>query len=424
MSKLFKPSEWDTTEKAMAVVGAGVVVGACVYAYVKAKNASVVEFEKQMKDTKEQVPESTNEIATEQLEELLTGTLMDMQETRSLDRNTEEEVLRTVEPVVKAGTVAPQARVLIAQYCHMLFSLRMSADQTSSLKPWEIKELREKLAMTYLNMAWNVLNADLSSLETSERSMTCALKLDIACRLHDPDKMQEAYDEAVRTNGKNLSTESRLVLLASACLLGDTKEIKRLGGGLQLAELDALHNAAIRDNSIIDYAALYGLSEQDADAGEDGPVQSLNISHLWSAYEVISVNFLCPEGTSAPLRPDLKPGTWSRVEPPKALHLIRTGAAVSYVNPGVLPIPLSGFAGDKGLVLAGYFDLDQGDDVLRVSSFVTLQKDPQRPSMYVGKELETVYCISGQNAGMKQEEVSLDIEMEMEVDDNVLYKIT
>eukprot|EP00188_Purpureofilum_apyrenoidigerum_P005242 Plantae.Rhodophyta-Purpureofilum_apyrenoidigerum.ctg6659.p1 GENE.Plantae.Rhodophyta-Purpureofilum_apyrenoidigerum.ctg6659~~Plantae.Rhodophyta-Purpureofilum_apyrenoidigerum.ctg6659.p1 ORF type:complete len:425 (-),score=89.09 Plantae.Rhodophyta-Purpureofilum_apyrenoidigerum.ctg6659:2080-3354(-) len=424
MSKLFKPSEWGTTEKTMAVVGAGVVVGACVYAYLKSKNNDIVKFEEKMEEVAEKCTDVQEESPAEQLEELLTTTLMDMQETRSLDRNTEEEVLRTVEPVVKSGSVAPQARVLIAQYCHMLFSLRMSAEQTSLLKPWEIKELREKLASTYLNMAWTVLSSDLSSLEASEKSMTCALKLDIACRLHDPEKMQTAYDEAVKTNGEFLSTESRLVLLASACLLGNTNEIKRLGGGLQLAELDALHNAAIRDNSIIDYAALYGLSDQDTEAGNDGPVQALNVTHLWSAYEVISVNFLCPEGTSAPLRPDLKPGTWSRVEPPKALHLIRTGAAVSYVNPGVLPIPLSGFAGEKGLVLAGYFDLDQGDDILRVSSFITLQKDPKRPSMYVGKELETVYCISGQNVGSKQEEVSLDIEMEMEVDDNVLYKIT
>lgn len=70
------------------------------------------------------------------------------------------------------------------------------------------------------------------------------------------------------------------------------------------------------------------------------------------------------------------------------------GAAVSYVNPGVIPIPLSGFAGEKGMVLAGFFDIDREEDTLRVSSFITLQKDSQRPLMYVGKELETVYCIS------------------------------
>lgn len=51
-------------------------------------------------------------------------------------------------------------------------------------------------------------------------------------------------------------------------------QIERLGKGLQLAELQALHMAAIKDNSIIDYAALYGLSEQDSLAGEEGSPNS------------------------------------------------------------------------------------------------------------------------------------------------------
>lgn len=97
--------------------------------------------------------------------------------------------------------------------------------EISGLKPWEIKQLRENLAETYLDMAWIVLTADLQKLDQTEKTIACALKLDIACRLHDPVKMRSAYEEAVVTTGKQMSTESRLVLLASACLLGDTHEV-------------------------------------------------------------------------------------------------------------------------------------------------------------------------------------------------------
>lgn len=132
MSKLFKPAEWGTTEKLVAAVGAGVVVGGAVYAYVKAKKASA---EYGGKAANKGIEEPLNSNARDDLEELLTGTLMEMQETGILPKATEAEVYKMMEPVVKGGFLEPQTRVLIAQYCHVLFSLKMSTGESAPTGP-------------------------------------------------------------------------------------------------------------------------------------------------------------------------------------------------------------------------------------------------------------------------------------------------
>jgi len=342
---------------------------------------------------------------------------------KSISRRDEVGLLRMLRRCPNIMEAAVEMRMLVAQYCTGMFSMRMINPENQNLTMNALEDLRGHLTKTYLISAWEILSrAPSEGLEGQNRSKWFSLKLDVACRLHDTKKMLDAYEEAKREVTDQ--HQDRLVLLASAALVGRWDEVRKLGTELAPSgELDILHAASLKDPSLVDYSSLFLLSAHVAGPDGDDSVFKGMDYHLWKAFEMKSARFRLPLGSNAvPLRPDLVPGSWISQRPFAGVPLLRTGAVAHMVNPGPVPLPLSGFAGKDEMCMLGYFDVEQGGEQVRFTEFFTLKRDQHREDYWVGKELSTMVAVAGPKAGENLVEAMIDVEFEFVEDTSSIWK--
>jgi hypothetical protein len=412
----------------------------------------------------------------------LDASLRNIQETGNADTARERKLLKKLQSIESYEVLSAPCRFVIAQWCHTVFCTRTAAQYNPSSGKISLEQalqVREELKKTYLESAWSLLEmggfdelaaeaATVSDAETRQLiresvARSAALKLDIACRMHDPEKMRTAYNDAVRQaekDGKSMDVNDRLVLLASAALTGRCDEVVRLGGGVGRHELEVLHSAALKDPSMIDYGALYLLSlkiveeqhrlEKEAhDANKSPAVGQENSSTAslgfvpglaWEAYTVRKTRFrlqskeaspsrsvvtTSSSSNTAPLRPGVVADKWTEQKPHAGVNLIRTGALVHYINPGAVPIPISGFGTDKEIRLFGYIDVQdqESKEQMRHMELFRLVQDAERADIWRGTETTTLFCVSGKRKGHTLATSVLDVEFEMEPDKTAIWRV-
>ncbi|KAK4536328.1 hypothetical protein CDCA_CDCA08G2353 [Cyanidium caldarium] len=416
----------------------------------------------------------------------LDASLRNIQDTGNADTPRERKLLKRLQSIPSYENLSAPCRFVIAQWCHTVFCTRTAAQYnpaSGAISLEQALEVRRELKKTYLESAWSLLemggfeemaaeSAHVTDAETRQViqesvSRSAALKLDVACRMHDAELMSRAYDDALRQadkSGKPLDANDKLVLLASAALTGRCDEVVRLGGGVGRAELDVLHTAALKDPTMVDYGALYLLSlkiveeqhrlekeyrqRQEAAAEEVHPEdvpRGFTPGLAWEAYTVRNTRFrLRPKAetssdkaaTSAPSSPSsssqpvpLRPGVttdkWTEQKPHAGVNLIRTGALVHYINPGAVPIPISGFGTENEVRLFGYVDVQdqENKEQMRHMDMFKLVRDADHPTMWRGTETTTLFCVSGRRKGHTLATSVLEVEFEMETDRSAIWQV-
>ncbi|KAK4530150.1 hypothetical protein CCYA_CCYA03G1007 [Cyanidiococcus yangmingshanensis] len=409
----------------------------------------------------------------------LDASLRNIQETGNADTTRERKLLKKLQSIESYEQLSAPCRFVIAQWCHTVFCTRTAAQYNPASGKISLEQamlVREELKKTYLESAWSLLEmggfdelaaeaANVSDAETRQLiresvARSAALKLDIACRMHDAEKMHNAYNDAVlqaEKDGKPIDVNDRLVLLASAALTGRCDEVVRLGGGVGRQELEVLHSAALKDPSMIDYGALYLLSlkiveehhrleKESRDASKSpAETQAASTSTIgfvpglaWEAYTVRTTRFRLQSKESpssksgsaglanpVPLRPGVVADKWTEQKPHAGVNLIRTGALVHYINPGAVPIPVSGFGTEKEIRLFGYIDVQDQDskEQMRHMELFRLIQDNTNPNLWRGTETTTLFCVSGKRKGQTLATSILDVEFEMEPDRAAIWRV-
>jgi hypothetical protein len=409
----------------------------------------------------------------------LDASLRNIQDTGNADTARERKLLKKLQSIESYEQLSAPCRFVIAQWCHTVFCTRTAAQYNPASGKISLEQallVREELKKTYLESAWSLLEmggfdelaaeaANVSDAETRQLiresvARSAALKLDIACRMHDAEKMHTAYNDAVRQaekEGKSMDVNDRLVLLASAALTGRCDEVVRLGGGVGRQELEILHAAALKDPSMIDYGALYLLSlkiveeyhrlEKESREADKAPAESQRspptsagfIPGLaWEAYTVRTTRFRLqakessspklsrsPQVNPVPLRPGVVADKWTEQKPHAGVNLIRTGALVHYINPGSVPIPVSGFGTETEIRLFGYIDVQdqESKEQMRHMELFRLVQDDANKDLWRGTETTTLFCVSGKRKGQTLATSMLDVEFEMEPDRTAIWRV-
>ncbi|KAK4524321.1 hypothetical protein GAYE_SCF03G2220 [Galdieria yellowstonensis] len=319
----------------------------------------------------------------------------------------EEKVLTTLNQIGDKHLLDSSTRFLIAQWCHTVYCTLTTQSSVQEMSAEEVEGFRESLVKTYLQPAWDILNSSKDGLSAEDNARFLALQLEVSCRLHDPDLMIQAYNAALGAMSNSSSAQDKLVLYASAAIIGNPEEVKRVGKQLASKELEILHTASMRESSMIDYGALYHLSVRLAEVGKN---LGFEIRYEWKAYKVTKALYRLRKGAGvAPLRPEVGE-EWTEQERNEDAQLIRTGAIAHYVNPGPVKIPITGFGGRHEMVLFGYVDVTDGTEQVRHTDFYTLKRSSKDSSLWVGKELVTMHALTGSRAGSKVAEGILDVQ--------------
>ncbi|GJQ11319.1 hypothetical protein GpartN1_g3110.t1 [Galdieria partita] len=332
----------------------------------------------------------------------------------------EERVLASLNQIVDPCSLDTSTRFLIAQWCHTVYCTLTTQSSVQELSAEEVERLRASLEKTYLQPAWNILKANNDSLSAEDKTRFLALQLEISCRLHDPELMIQSYNAAIAAMSDSSSPQDKLVLYASAAIIGNPEEVKRVGRQLASKELEILHTASMRESSMIDYGALYHLSVRLAEVGKS---LGFEVKYEWKAYKVSKAFYRLRKGAGvAPLRPGVGE-EWTEQERNEDAQLIRTGAIAHYVNPGPVKIPITGFGGRHEMVLFGYVDVTDGTEQVRHTDFYTLKRNSKDASLWVGKELVTMHALTGSRAGSKVAEGILDVQLYMQPDPDASWKV-
>ncbi|EME29563.1 uncharacterized protein Gasu_30020 [Galdieria sulphuraria] len=332
----------------------------------------------------------------------------------------EERVLASLNQITDWHLLDAATRFLIAQWCHTVYCTLTTQSSVQEMSAEEVESFRTSLEKTYLQPAWDILNTKNNSLNAEDRTRFAALQLEISCRLHSPELMIQAYNAAIGAMSDSVSPQDRLVLYASAAIIGNPEEVKRVGKQLASKELEILHTASMRESSMIDYGALYHLSVRLAEVGKN---LGFEIKYEWKAYKVTKAIYRLRKGAGvAPLRPGVGE-EWNEQERNEDAQLIRTGAIVHYVNPGPVKIPITGFGGRHEMVLFGYVDVTDGTEQVRHTDFYTLKRSSKDSSLWVGKELVTMHALTGARAGSKVAEGILDVQLYMQPDPEASWKV-
>eukprot|EP00871_Galdieria_phlegrea_P000383 jgi/Galph1/1345/GphlegSOOS_G6113.1 len=365
------------------------------------------------KPKEKQISSKISKKLEEEIRAAVNVSLASIHETGIANGSREEKVLNCLEQIEDPTTLGPELRFLIAQWCHTVYCTLTAQSSVQNL-------LRLSLVKTYLLPAWETLEAERCSLTGEEKVRFLALKLDIACRLHQPEKMIQAYHAAVSSMSDSIPSEDKLVLYASAAIMGRPDEVKRIGKQLAAKELEMLHTASMRESSMIDYGALYHLSVRLAEVGRG---LGFEVKYEWKAYRVIRAVYRLRKGAGvAPLRPGVGE-EWTEQECSENVQLIRTGAIAHYLNPGPVKIPITGFGGPNEMVLFGYVDVTDGTEQVRHTDFYTLKRSSKNKNLWTGKELVTMHALTGPRAGSKVAEGILDVEFTTEPDPDASWKL-
>ncbi|KAA8498312.1 hypothetical protein FVE85_5897 [Porphyridium purpureum] len=368
-----------------------------------------------------------------------------------IDEKTERSNLKRMQRAeASIHTYSPATRVLVAQYCLMMFQQhaktlgerqmqleRESAATSPGAGGIGVPEALESFRATYLESAWDILdklnNGKSQSLELLEdddmRGKLCATQLDVAFMLQDEVKIHTLYDKATKPLFASIRQASKttiMMALVTAASCGVPENVVRFGKLLKNGELEGVHAGALEDPTRVDYAALHSLANQLRGPGASSPsvLPELGKDLEWKAYRVLSARFRASSAEMAAgaiLRPNLVPNKLTDMSLQPGTCLLRSGAVVHLVNPGPIPLPLSGFASGPDALLFGYVDIAQTQEVLRVTNSLTMKRAPSG-KVWVGKELCSMVAIAGPRAGHKLCTVVLDVELRVEEDPSSLWR--
>lgn len=239
----------------------------------------------------------------------------------------EERVLTSLNQIDDVHSLDWTTRFLIAQWCHTVYCTLTTQSSVQEMSAEEIESLRASLVKSYLQPAWDMLDVNSNRLSAEDNTRFRSLQLEISCRLHNPQLMMEAYNAANVALSNSGSSQDKLVLYASAAIIGNPEEVKRVGKQLAAKELEILHTASIRESSMIDYGALYHLSVRLAEVGKN---LGFEIKYEWKAYKVMKAMYRLRKGAGiAPLRPGVGE-EWTEQERNEDAHLIRTGLIYNF----------------------------------------------------------------------------------------------
>mmetsp|Transcript_3119 Transcript_3119/g.5486 ORF Transcript_3119/g.5486 Transcript_3119/m.5486 type:complete len:445 (-) Transcript_3119:1091-2425(-) len=376
----------------------------------------------------------------------------DLSQEKPVDSRSELAVLRKLQRLGdNIHSMHSATRVLVAQYCLHMYQYRIraaaqalsateSADVPKETRETELETYRKaesSLKSTYLESAWDVLsklNAEPPKELYEGDDMISKLystQLDIAFMLQDVQKIHEWYEKAYASLSRRLDkADSREILMAllAAASCGRVDQVASLGERLTGNELDGIHAGALEDPGRVDFSSIYTLALQ-LNAGGASVKQTwpqIGKELAWKAYTVKKARFQAQNPAAvdaAILRPQVKAGKYTDYAAPEGSHFVRSGSVIHFVNPGPVPLPMSGFGSDDDSLLFGYFDIVQGKEAIRVTNFLTLKRDAaSKIGRWIGKELCSMIAIAGPRAGSRLSTVLLDAELYLIEDPSASYK--
>eukprot|EP00735_Rhodelphis_limneticus_P007074 TRINITY_DN19570_c0_g1::TRINITY_DN19570_c0_g1_i1::g.24611::m.24611 TRINITY_DN19570_c0_g1::TRINITY_DN19570_c0_g1_i1::g.24611 ORF type:complete len:446 (-),score=125.82 TRINITY_DN19570_c0_g1_i1:320-1624(-) len=337
------------------------------------------------------------------------------------------EVLRAID----TDSLKPPTVFLIAQWMHVLYTARTASTKDSRSGEERLKILQEN--RNCIETAWSLLSMkpeQISELDEDQVHMLDALLLDVACRLKDTEKMNQSLDRILMPAGgkdfKDLQLEELVSAFCTAPLLGRWDNMVMLGDALsqkQAHVLEMFHAGSMKDQNMLDYAVLYRLSKEQAMNPHGEP------AFEWMTYEVTDFRIRFRDAQSddsahlEELRSQLPTDLWQPVQTYKGLHLLRLGAVVHWVNPGALPLALSGLAFKDHYILAGYLEMAEDTGKVRHSETFDLRPDPKREGYWIGTDTIKQEKVEGNVPGIAEHTIIFDIELKITKDETGVWKV-
>jgi len=137
-------------------------------------------------------------------------------------------------------------------------ALQMQEQNFNLQKVEEFKEAQRK----DMEMGWNLLDFDVDSNNSSSQAVKTArvLKIEIAQRLEDSQRLKNAFDDLMKNP---LGEEETLVAFTAAPFLGDWKAMMKLGNKIEKhpGGLEQLHMMSLQ-LPIPDFTLVYALAKE------------------------------------------------------------------------------------------------------------------------------------------------------------------
>lgn len=263
-----------------------------------------------------------------------------------------------------------------------------------------------------MNYCWELLNMEGSDQEKPAIEM---LKMDVAQRLKDPQKLIPIFDQ-ILSRGNDLGQEELMVLFTMAPQLGKWRIMRQIGDKLirQFGSLDDFHMMALRRPDIPDYEVLFNLAAEEHATPDPDELawQTLQIKQLRIRLRDVRC---ADEAKAQKVRKAFDPdgrGAWKDI--PVENHIIeRVGAFAQMLSLSSVPVPMAGPALNDKMKVMGYATLSapQGGRVKQTETY-TLNKNND---MWVGEYTLVQEKVGDSNLDLPTVRIMFDMEMSAEV---------
>jgi len=306
-------------------------------------------------------------------------------------------IVRTLEPNAYPASL----RFLVTQW--------MLAYQTMGVYSIETKEQAlEFLAQSPKDIAlcWRMMDFDPKMLTNAEdQAFYGVLKMDLATRLRDVQKISSLYESAMKTVRTTQNKAELALCFSTAPVLGKWKDFDSLGVKLERMSdggLREFHEAALQRPDIPDYEILYSFVKDN----DFSPVLlEEKVDPAWKAFaigscEVKFSNIECADPAQADSISQeiahLK--DWQKLPVSEHAKIIQNGCFYQCVGISAVPIPMVGPVSSRDrLLLKGYIDMEQSPiGPVRQTEFYDLRLENTDGSLvYTGRYIVSQDKLSG-----------------------------
>jgi len=314
------------------------------------------------------------------------GAIQNLQQQHNVDRGASERLLSWLRGLKRNMSIySAKTRLLSAQWLE-LYTMNRCAHAKS---PEAYQAMVEEHTPD-LEIAWRLLQC--SPEDPDEQVAVRLLALKIATRLKSHERMIPIFDGIIeRVNSGRVILQEAFAAFMAAPILGRWKAARRLGkyaisGGIKLEDL---HKNAQQNPAILDMKVLYELAEEEIPGLTDEQISIAEIR--WTEYLIkgLRIKVDSVECDDEKKRQEVQKNfqtkiqTWKVIQIPSQTKILRSGAVVQMLSFSVHPIPMSGPATDKRMLVRGYTDTTGG---LR-SEEISIQSDPDKNELWQGQYL-------------------------------------
>lgn len=215
-----------------------------------------------------------------------------------------------------------------------------------------------------MRSAWKMLDFNESRLkQVQDRERAKMLKLDIAQRLKDLDKIVPLFEDMLTICETTTSNEHIVVCFTIAPLLGRWADFIKLGKKLAIngQSLHDFHQATTQRADLPDYEVLYELAKEEVKN-----VESMSLENVaWKAYDMeqCQIRFDKVESVDETQKKEIEDNFaqqqgWQALQVSPQSKVIRSGGMLQTIGISSVPLAMVGPGREDRVLLEGYAELE------------------------------------------------------------------